>query len=225
MHRLLTLLNVLSARRVPSATCLGITLLLLGGRSAEALLISGSNYVASGLTESLAAVFTTPDGGTSANRYSGFVEVNVSGIGKSYFDYLNDAFHVYYPRSAPASDAGFYQFNFGTTTLQALDVSQAAAHFIVYDIDAGIDVIAPYLPQYRDDHIYKFVLDVGTVESTLHFGVSDGNFSDNAGYYMITLNQLAGNPVPEPSALALLLAGLSAGSLMLDRRSHNRRSA
>ena len=189
---------------------LSVTLAIFGNASAHALLISGSNYVASGPLESMTAVFNTPDGGVSANSYSGLVKLVVSGTGQSYFNYLNDAFHVYSPGPAPASDAGYYQLTFSNSTLVANNILQAAANFIAYDLDAGLDVNAPYLPQYRSDHTYNFVLDVGALASTLHFGVSDGVFADNSGAYNITLQQLVRSSVPEPTTLMLFGLGLAA---------------
>lgn len=208
--------TILRSRASVGTFLLSVTLVIFGNGSAHALLISGSNYVASGPQESMTAVFTTPDGGVSTNSYSGLVELVVSGTGQSYFTHLNDAFHVYSPGPAPAIDAGYYQLTFGKTTLVAQNISQAAANYIVYDVDAGLDVTAPYLPQYRSDHTYNFVLDIGTLASNLHFGVSDGGFFDNSGAYNITVKQLAQSSVPEPGILALF--GLGVAGIYHQRR-------
>jgi len=211
--------------RASVATCLlSMTLMIFGNGSAHALLISGSNYVASGPQELMTADFTTPDGGVSANSYSGLVELVVSGTGQSYSENFNDAFYVYYINGGPIPSTDFpgrFQLTFSTTTLLAVDqaqipqisnisqVPQAAANYIVYDVDAGLDVSAPYLPLSRNDHTYNFVLDVGTLASQLHFGVSDDIFTDNSGAYSITLKQLARSSIPEPGTLALLGLGLA----------------
>src|SRR5439155_20907368 len=48
------------------------------------------------------------------------------------------------------------------------------------------------LPAYNPEHEYTFVLDTGlAAPGPLHFGVSDGGFSDNSGAYIITVTQLS----------------------------------
>ena len=59
--------------------------------------------------------------------------------------------------------------------------------FVAYTIE----VTPVYVPAYRPDHTYSIVVDLGTdVPSQVHFGVSDGIFSDNSGAYTITIYQL-----------------------------------
>ena len=185
--------------------CLGVS------SPAAAYVIGGINYAATGPVEQMNAVFTQPDGGVSSGAYSGLVEVSVYGTGQSYFTSFNDAFHVFAGDQPTVQDAGYYQLTFSRSTLVANNIAQGAAYAIVYDIDVGLEVTSPYRPAYRSDHTYAFVLDVGTPETTLHFGVADGGFNDNTGVYALTLRQLTEtqNDIPEPSVLALFGIGMS----------------
>ena len=192
--------------------CLGVS------SPATAYVIGGINYVATGPVEQMNAVFTEPDGGVSSGAYSGLVEVSVSGTGQSYFKSFNDAFWVFEGDQPTVQDAGYYQLTFGRSTLVANNITQDAVYAIVYDIDVGQEVASPYRPAYQSDHTYAFVLDVGTPETTLHFGVADGGFYDNTGSYALTLRQLTEtqNDIPEPAVLALFGIGLS--GLVFSRR-------
>jgi hypothetical protein len=58
---------------------------------------------------------------------------------------------------------------------------------------------------------YTFDLNTGTsVFTKLHFGVSDGIFSDNSGAYTITVSQVAA--IPEPSAWAMMILAFAASA-------------
>jgi len=149
--------------------------------------------VAAPTSETLTAVFTTPDGGVTVNGYDGWVRLDVSGVGQSLGSCFNDAFYLY--TCGIAHDGSFYQLTFGTTTLVALNPAQDAFHFI----DGG-------LPAYNPSHNYVFFLNTGVFSPTLlHFGVSDGVFRDNSGAYTINVTEIG---VPEPGVLALIAAGL-----------------
>lgn len=187
---------------------------------AVAYVIGGIDYAATGPVEQMNALFTQADGGVSIGTYSGLVEVLVSGTGQSYFTSFNDAFHVFAGDLPTAQDAGYYQLTFGRSTLVGSDITQDAANAIVYDIDVGQEVTSPYRPAYQSGHSYAFVLDVGTPKTTLHFGVADGGFNDNTGFYTLTLRQLTEtqNDIPEPAVLALFGIGLF-GLVFTRRRS------
>ena len=187
--------------------------------------IGGDFYGTIGSTENLNATFTQADGGITTGSYLGFVQITVSGVGESLATSLNDAFYVYTDNAhtpiAPFNHASFYQLAFDTSTLigtiavptnPALD---ARAH-IVYDIDDGTEVTPTYVPTYRSDHTYSFVLDTGALVGTnLHFGVSNGNFGDNSGAYDIEITQL--KVVPVPAAALLAMVGLG-GAAFFRRR-------
>ncbi len=194
------------------------------GTAMANLTIGGNPYGTVGTTESLTATFTQADGGVTTGSYFGLVQITVSGIGESLGTRLNDAFYVYtdaaHTPTAPFNDASYYQLAFDTSALigtiavptnPALD---ARAH-IVFDIDDGTEVTPTYVPTYRADHTYSFVIDTGTLAATnLHFGVSNGNFGDNFGAYDIEITQL--ETVPVPAAALLAMVGL--GSVAVIRR-------
>jgi hypothetical protein len=193
-----------------------IIVLMLGVGTVKAqTTIEGIDYVRSGPGESVTAPFIPavpgPPGEPGADAvvttglYSRFVELTVSGIGESEAQNLNDAFWVFTDGAhnpiTPYNDSIWYQLNVSTQTLlgwydTGFDITttpptQLAKHKIVYDLDADTEVSPVYVPAYRPDHTYSIVVDLGTdVPSQVHFGVSDGIFSDNSGAYIITLYQL-----------------------------------
>ena len=144
-------------------------------------------------TETLTAVFTTPDGGVTANKYDGIVDVTVSGVGQSQLSFFNDAFYVY-DNGPPYNTPNYFQLTFGVTTLVPLDPSQDAKNFLV-----------GALPAYNSSHTYNFELNTGlATPSFLHFGVGDGDFTDNSGAFTITIAS-----APEASTWTMLLLGFA----------------
>ncbi len=186
--------------------------------------IGGNPYGTVGATETLSATFTVNDGGVTTGSYFGLVQITVSGTGESFATRLNDAFYVFtdtaHTPTAPYNDASYYQLAFdtsaliGTTAVPTNPALNARAH-ILFDIDDGTEVTPTYVPTYRADHTYSFVLDTGTLVGTsLHFGVSNGIFGDNSGAYDIEITQL--QTVPAPAAGLLAMVGL--GSVAFLRR-------
>lgn len=160
--------------------------------------------------ETVSVTFQQPDGGVSSGLYNGQVLLNVSGVGKSLGNSLNDAFYVFTDGGgspiAPFHDGSYYQLTFGTSPLVAFSPAQDASNFLA----------AP-LPAYNPNHDYTFVLNTGLVApGALHFGVSDGIFADNDGGYRVTITQLGS--VPEPGSVALLIGSSVAGFSLLRRR-------
>jgi hypothetical protein len=143
--------------------------------------------------ETLTASFLSPDGGVTVDSYKGIVDVTVSGVGQSDGTDFNDAFYVY-SAGPPFNDPDYYQLTFGTTTLVGFDPAQDAKNFIV----GG-------LPAYESSHVYSFELNTGlSSPGQLHFGVSDGDFADNSGFYTITVTG-----VPEAATWAMMLIGFA----------------
>ena len=174
--------------------------------------IGGIEYYESGLPEAVTAVFTTAEGGSTTGTYSDLVRLTVSGTGESMATQLNDAFWVFTDRAhnpiAPMTYGNYYQLAVRTQPLLPLQPAYEARHFIVYDLDAGTEVTPTYVPTYRSDHVYSFVIDLGTsVPSNLHFGVSNGDFSDNSGEYNIEVAQLS--VIPAPGAILLGSIGVA----------------
>jgi hypothetical protein len=174
--------------------------------------------------ETVLATFTAPEGGASAGSYAHLVALKVSGFGAASGPALNDAFYVFTDRTGePAAPANgdYYQLTLSLTALVAspLDTTPGptpadalAKVFIVYDLDAGLAAGPGYVPAYREDHTYQFVVDVGDAASQLHFGVADGTFADNTGAYEIEIRELV--PVGAPEGWGLLALGLLAGFLV-----------
>jgi MYXO-CTERM domain-containing protein len=182
-----------TVKAVILAAGLGVGLFIAGTRAARA--------------ETLTATFTKPDGVVTDQTYQGDVLLHVTGVGQSYANVYNDAFYLYTNQFSSIQhgwDGGFYQLTFGTSPLPLFDRGNNAENFLV----------GP-LPAYNLDHDYSFILNTGlTTPGQLHFGVSDGGYSDNTGAFTITVTQLgaSGDPVnapsdPEPASLAVLALG------------------
>jgi hypothetical protein len=165
--------------------------------------IGGKTYVPAGPTEVVTANFNPADGGVSVGTYAGYVRLVVSGSGVSCTPATNDAFYIYVwqpgcsnPNVVPQHDPSWYQLTFDSQTLVGGNYTRDATRFIVYDIDAGAEVLSrPYVPAYRTGHTYSFIVDTGLVAAArLHFGVSDGGFGDNSGAFQVQITQLAPRP-------------------------------
>ena len=144
-------------------------------------------------SETIDVPFTTADGGVTSGLYSGLVQIDVSGIGQSNGTLYNDAFYMI---DTAVHDADYYQLSYAL--IQLLPLGRKDAY---YSIVGG-------LPAYNPNHTYSFVLNTGaSVPTTLHFGVSDGIFTDNSGSFLVTITQL---PVPEAASWALMILGFGA---------------
>jgi hypothetical protein len=187
--------------------------------TAAPITINGLNYYLGTPTESLNAPFTSSAGTSTANEYDNYVLVEVSGIGESLGNALNDAFYVFTDVAgmpiAPVHDANYYQLRVNTSAMAPFQPQFDIKNFIIYDVATGMQVTSPFVPAYSASHTYSFVIPVSG-PSTLYFGVSDGNFGDNAGSYSLTVTQLTA--IPEPSTAILGTCGLLFVTVRLLRR-------
>jgi putative transposon-encoded protein len=155
--------------------------------------VYGERYATSYPRETLTAPFTRPDGGVTVNGYHGFILLRVTGVGQSDGGTDNDAFYLYTSPFKPPRNGyngGYYQLAFSTSELLPYDWNDDAENYLVGS-----------LPAYHPDHDYTFILDTtldytatGFAGFLLHFGVSDGIFSDNTGAYTIRVTQLVLSP-------------------------------
>jgi len=153
--------------------------------------------------ETVTSTFLEADGGVTTGLYSGIVKITISGFGQSRGSDLNDAFYLFDPQSPAVHDSSYYQLAFATSALFPFGP----------DLDAFLSIIGG-LPTYNAAHVYSFDLDTGAVAPTqLHFGVSDGNFSDNSGQFLITVSA-----VPEPSTWAMMILGFGGLGFLAYRR-------
>jgi len=206
-----------------------IVCVIAGASSAPAaMVIGGTQYVPvlPAPNESFTAPFQNPGGGGSAfstatsQMYHGLVELAISGIGQSFSTAYNDAFYLFTyiwgGDSIPANGGLFgpyYQLAVDTQPIQGnilspTPSSQLATSKIFYDIDANLEVAGrPYVPQYRADHTYSVVVDVGSNPNNLYFTVADGNYADDTGAYQIQVTQLSAatssSAMPEPATLII----------------------
>ncbi len=186
-------------------------LAIASAATSAGIVVGGIAYGPGTPTETMSASFLQADGGVTTNLYTGLVEISVTGTGQSLGSCFNDAFYVFSGCGSPFSTT-FYQLTADNVALVPFNPAQEIKRFIVFDVLANLEV-APggYLPAYRADHSYRFVLDTSLLgvalgaTSPLHFGVSDGAFNDNSGAYAIQVTQLSAQ-VPEPGSLGLCLA-------------------
>jgi hypothetical protein len=177
---------------------------------ADFYVINGRTYMTSEPHETLTATFAQPDGGITTASYQGYILVHVTGVGNSYGNVLNDAFYLFTgPFTTPQNghDGGYYQLAFGTSTLVPFSLASNARNFLIGS-----------LPAYNPDHEYTFLLDTRlNSPGFLHFGVTDGGYSDNEGAYTITITQLV--PLPGMSGRITLQGAINqAQTLIFDFR-------
>ena len=165
--------------------------------SKQSFVIGGVGYIACQPSEAVVAPFTTTAGGVSTNQYSDLVLLKVTGTGQSAGTSLNDAFYFDIPGN-PTHEPNFFQLvaTIGPSVFAAPINPNTAYRHIVYDADAGTAVTPPYVPPFRTDNTYTFVINMNTLVPTpagpsiLRFGVNDGVVVDNSGAYTIQITQL-----------------------------------
>lgn len=165
--------------------------------TAPSFVIGGVSYIGCQPSETVVAPFTTTAGGVTTNQYSGLVLLKVSGTGQSAGTSINDAFYFDIPDN-PTHEPDFFQLvtTIGPSVFAAPVNPNTAYRHIVYDADAGTAVTPPYVPPFRADNTYTFIINMNTLDpapagpSIIRFGVSDGVVADNSGAYTVQVTQL-----------------------------------
>ncbi len=204
---------VSDVRKLSLAAGLQALLLVTSAIAADgSIRIDGIDYVRAGSMETLTAPLGGPGQPTaehvstaSSASYSGYVEVVVSGTGQSLGPQFGDAFYVFKDGLGrpitPFNDPDFYQLAIDTAPIRGGPESptprtQLARELIVYDYASGAGKTPPFVPAYRPDHRYRFVIDVSRTDawsgadSELHFTVANGIYVDNSGAFHIELYPL-----------------------------------
>jgi hypothetical protein len=219
-----TLVRTLSllAAFVVMADCAAAAIVTLSGQSFNEL--SGP--------ENLNPAFNQAGGQTTTKSYSGDVEVLVSGLGSNDIFASNmsiDAFYQVSDTNQPitldsntlrlgsqtqiAPIPGNFAFvpnnsereEAGSVHVANLAIAYDGSSFAVTDPNL-LDAFTAVAPVYNPNHIYHFVMDLGSYSGTLTLGNGDGGVSDNStNSWSISLWQVA--PVPEPASLVLLVVG------------------
>jgi hypothetical protein len=166
--------------------------------------------------ESLTAPFTDTDGVATANSYSGFVEVLVSGTGNSFASFTNDAFYIL---EFNAAQEFFWHLGIGTAAepLAPFNPFRGAQRLITF-IDGVGFVPQNTIPAFDPTNSYHFVINAGVDATPLSFGVIDEVFTDNGGAFAVQAWQLS-DPIPEPATWLMTIFGFGAiGAAMRARR-------
>jgi PEP-CTERM motif len=185
---------------------------------AQAATAIAGAYTRISAAENITALFTASTGTSSINKYTGPVEVLVSGTGFSAGSLINDAFY-FVPAGTDPGPA--YKMGIGTSTEPLVPVATARnASRLINFVDGVGAVSFGTAPAYAANNTYRFVADIGSLSSLLSFGVIDGNFGDNGGQYNITLWQLAPGvaAVPEAGTWMMMIVGFGAVGFATRRR-------
>lgn len=212
--------------------------------AATTVTLSGQSFNEVSGPENLDPAFNQLGGQTTVNSYSGLVEVLVSGLGSNNVNDPTQGIDAFYQvnssnqavqlsnnslrlgsQSEISAIPDGYSFvpNSDTQTNGSLSVANLAvvydtASYSVPDPGPALDAFTALAPDYNPDHVYHFVMNLGSYSGTLTLGDGDGGVFDNStNSYSISLWQLA--PVPEPpGAVLLLIGGLAFGGAVLRQR-------
>src|SRR5262245_10688481 len=161
------------------------------------------DFVRTGQHQSLIQSWSVFGGVTTSQRWSGLIEVIVSGFGVNVpaTGILEDAF---YPIVPAAPDVPFNQpgalppsglhLSFtGCSAAQECGAPRIES-FLVYVDDVGfvqppattIEAFLKVIP-YSPEHVYRIVIDIGATPQFLTLGHGDGGVFDNSGFFAIQL--------------------------------------
>lgn len=161
------------------------------------------DFVRTGQHESLIQSWRVFGGTTTANKWSGLIEVIVSGFGVNVpsTGVLEDAFYpidpsnpdVPYNPPGTLPPVGLHLGFSGCSASQECGAPRIET-FLVY-VD-GVGFVKPPSPTmadflktfiYSPEHVYWFVIDIGPTPQFLTLGHGDGGVFDNSGYFAIQL--------------------------------------
>jgi hypothetical protein len=183
-----------------------------------------------GQSETLSAPLAQFGGVTTSGDWSGLVEVTASGVGANFpaIGGFTDSFYYYIPGDPDIHLASRDDQNWG---LRISETGCAAAaecgapsilHYIVFSEllgevtppPVGDFLVAPAtrnaVMPYRDDHLYRFVIDLGAAPHRLTIGYGDGGVFDNSGAFDITLHAVTRATVFAPPAILLVAVSCAA---------------
>lgn len=195
-----------------------------------ASLLLQDNFVRTGQTENLVDPLAHFGGVTTAQQWSGLIEIIVSGqgINNPPQGYRVDPFWAWSP-SDPSTIVGTgHRFRLSFTGC-ATSFECGAPDIVLFMtfVDGVGFVDPPNVPTldpiplqevipilqgivpYTTSHAYRFVVDVGPTSRFLTLGDGDGGVWDNSGEYDIQLFGVSARPVPEPATMLLFGTGLA----------------
>ncbi|MEI7870155.1 MAG: PEP-CTERM sorting domain-containing protein [Candidatus Methylumidiphilus sp.] len=205
----------MNTRFLPTASAI---VLALAAGSAQASVSIPDNFKVTGPVESLTSYFT--DSSTlTANSFSNYVGIHVSGTGWAGGSEINDAFYMVATQTPfiwpfDQSKTAVYQLNMAKEGDVLLSGDNNIQNYMTF-IDGVGHVPAWTRPAYSATNTYDFVVNVGSA-AKLQLGVYDGVFGDNGGQYDITVSQLA--PVPEPEEYVMMLLGFGMIGYQIKRK-------
>jgi hypothetical protein len=155
-----------------------------GARDAGPTFCDGA---ATGPTETIVAQACGFNPGTTSTSYSGFVRLTVSGVLVNTGTVGQDAFYSVDTTNASVALAacpGCFRYNRRSEGMCVCSYECAATSHEV----AGL-LVGAY-PDFRPDHVYSVVLDLGPSADRLDLGMADCGCNDNSGNYILDLTPL-----------------------------------
>jgi hypothetical protein len=177
-----------------------------------------------GPSEQMVGAFDHSVEATTANAYSGYVAIDISGIGWDNNNEVYDAFWFFgngnFVNWTPVKSGKSHRITFGGNNALSpesryigddTDINYVnSLYSIVFNEDVGLREGVNYygIPEYRVDHRYVYVLRINSLPRVINLGFGDGGIGDNSGEYRIVLTPVAVGVVPEPATTALFALGL-----------------
>ena len=155
-----------------------------------------ANFLRGSKHESLVIPMTVFGGRTTADTWSGLVELTVSGFGFTTPGSLTDAFYPLDPEDPSIGWTGSVQglrLSFEGCAASFECGAPRMEDFIIF-IDGIGEVSPPVRPPYSPDHLYRLVIDIGPESQSLTVGEGDGGVFDNWGELFVEFHSVARAP-------------------------------